>query len=234
MNRKFLVITIPILLILGIITFLILNSQRDRDSNKTPFSEEPIQPPLNREVLIRELSDTGVMVKLLDEKSSPFFFSIGATTLVINNGELLFFEFDNKGQAESEALQVGSDGSSIRGQKMEWDITPHFFKKDRFVVLYRGGDREILRALEAVFGLEFAGGYEPIMPKELPFVSWEGAINLLRTAKVIRIHQTHSGNIYLDLKDGTVLKTKEPSLDAIFEEIRKCGETCKGIDIGQE
>lgn len=233
MNKNFLV-TIILIIIIGITIFLVFSYKKSKDFSKNFFNKNIVQVPITKDILVQQLRDTGVTAKWIDEKSSPFFFSIGATLFIINGAELLLFEFDDPVLAGTEASQVAPDGSSRGEQKFDWDITPHFFKKDRFIVLYKGENQEVLRALEVVFGPEFAGGYKPIIQKEPPFISWEEVVNLLRTAKVIRVHQTHSGNIYIDLKDGIVLKTKEPTLDAIFEEIKKCGEVCKNIDVGQE
>jgi hypothetical protein len=65
-------------------------------------------------------------------------------------------------------------------------------------------------------------------------VSWEEAIAVLHAGEVALIVQTHHLGVALWLKNGTVLTTKEPSIDAIFHEIQKCGEPCKNVQTATE
>ena len=65
-------------------------------------------------------------------------------------------------------------------------------------------------------------------------VSWEVAITVLQTGQVTRVIQTHHLDVSLLLKNGTVLTTKEPTIDAISYEIGKCGDPCKSIVFGTE
>ncbi len=65
-------------------------------------------------------------------------------------------------------------------------------------------------------------------------VSWEAAVQLLRSGKVNSIMQTHNLQVGLVLKDGTQLRTTEPAIDAIMREIQACGAQCEGMTIGTE
>ena len=65
-------------------------------------------------------------------------------------------------------------------------------------------------------------------------VSWNEAIRILDTGQVKLASQSHNLDVYLHLKDGTRLKTKEPRLGDIFSELKKCGEPCKDIPIATE
>jgi len=60
-------------------------------------------------------------------------------------------------------------------------------------------------------------------------VSWENAIRILNTGQVIRVFQTHHLDVTLSLKNETVLMTREPTIDAIFHEIVRCGDPCQNI-----
>jgi hypothetical protein len=65
-------------------------------------------------------------------------------------------------------------------------------------------------------------------------VSWENAIRILITGQVMRVFQTHHLDVTLSLKNETVLTTREPTIDAIFHEIVKCGDPCQTIVEGTE
>ncbi len=53
-------------------------------------------------------------------------------------------------------------------------------------------------------------------------VGWKEAISILNSGQVVGVMQTHSLNVRLTLKDGKVIQTKEPEIDAIQKEISKC------------
>ena len=57
-------------------------------------------------------------------------------------------------------------------------------------------------------------------------VDWETAMEILNTGEVEMITQLHSLDVTLTMKDGSEIHTVEPQIDAIFDEIEKCGEAC--------
>lgn len=60
-------------------------------------------------------------------------------------------------------------------------------------------------------------------------VSWEAAVEILKNCEVKIVSQTHSLDVYLSLKDGSSIHTKEPRIDLIGEEIIKLREKCGEI-----
>jgi hypothetical protein len=71
-------------------------------------------------------------------------------------------------------------------------------------------------------------------PSNRTIVSWEEAITVLQTGQVTQVIQTHSLYVSLWLKNGSVITTKEPTIDAISYELSKCGDPCKNIVFGTE
>jgi hypothetical protein len=71
-------------------------------------------------------------------------------------------------------------------------------------------------------------------PSNRTIVSWEEAITVLQTGQVTRVIQTHHLYVSLWLKNGSVITTKEPTIDAISYELGKCGDPCKNIVFGTE
>ena len=65
-------------------------------------------------------------------------------------------------------------------------------------------------------------------------VTWEEAVRLLHSGQVVEAGQSHSLSVGLLLKDGTILHTVEPTIDAIWYEIQKCGDVCAGIKFQTE
>jgi len=67
-------------------------------------------------------------------------------------------------------------------------------------------------------------------PSNRHSVSWENAITILNTGQVMSVFQSHHLDVTLSLKSRTVMTTKEPTIDAIFHEIQKCGDPCHNIE----
>lgn len=65
-------------------------------------------------------------------------------------------------------------------------------------------------------------------------VSWQKAIEILNSGDVQAVHQTHGLQIMLVMKDGRQIKAIEPSIDAIFHEVKKCGLSCSDIRLATE
>ena len=65
-------------------------------------------------------------------------------------------------------------------------------------------------------------------------VDWETAVEILNTGEVEMITQLHSLDVTLTMKDGSEIHTVEPQIDAIFDEIEKCGEACSQIMMATE
>ena len=65
-------------------------------------------------------------------------------------------------------------------------------------------------------------------------VDWETAVELLNTGEVEMIAQAHSLDVIFTMKDGSNIHTVEPQIDAIFDEIVKCGQPCSQIAMATE
>jgi hypothetical protein len=65
-------------------------------------------------------------------------------------------------------------------------------------------------------------------------VEWETAIEILNTGNVEMVVQLHNLDITLTMKDGSEIHTVEPTIDAIFKEIEKCGKPCSQIALATE
>lgn len=75
-------------------------------------------------------------------------------------------------------------------------------------------------------------GYVPTKMDE--YIPWEQAVSILYNRDVTDVGQYHNLEVTLYLKDGTSVKTIEPQIDAIFEEVEKCGRRCANLVIATE
>jgi hypothetical protein len=112
------------------------------------------------EALVRALQQQGATVTRagsLPQSSYPFF-SVSAQLLQVNGADVQAFEYASATGADSDAATVSPTGSSVGQSQVSWMDTPHFYKRDRLIVLYVGHSADVLRILEAVLGAAFAAG----------------------------------------------------------------------------
>jgi len=61
-------------------------------------------------------------------------------------------------------------------------------------------------------------------------ISWSDAIDLMNSGKVIEINN-NKGTASFSLTDGSIIEARVPGLNAILDELAKCGEVCKDVDV---
>ena len=75
------------------------------------------------------------------------------------------------------------------------------------------------------------------IPDPLPCgeeVEWDVAVKILNQGDVEQVVQLHSLEVTLILADGCEIKTVEPVIDDIFQEVEKCGSPCEGMILATE
>jgi hypothetical protein len=61
-------------------------------------------------------------------------------------------------RADADASRISASGTPIGQSQIAWMNTPHFYKRDRLIVLYVGQSEDVIKPLEAVLGPPFATG----------------------------------------------------------------------------
>jgi hypothetical protein len=111
--------------------------------------------------LVLFLEFEGAEVEFIDEVSDHVFSVVGKT-IEVNEERISVYEFLNKERAEAEAALVSPDGFSIAREQgvrhINWLDTPHFYRRDRVIVIYVNGNAKVRDWLEAFMGPQFAGG----------------------------------------------------------------------------
>ena len=85
------------------------------------------------------------------------FFSVTGFSIQVNDSSVQVFEYNSAEDAEADASLVSLDGSSIGTSMPFWIDDPHFYYKEKIIVLYVGDDPAIEELLESVLGSQFAG-----------------------------------------------------------------------------
>lgn len=96
------------------------------------------------------------MVNPSGDISQPFF-SVKGQKITVNGDEVQVFEYLDAVAADAEAALISPDGSSIGTTMINWVTSPHFYRKDKLIVLYVGDATAIVNVLETVLGPQFSG-----------------------------------------------------------------------------
>lgn len=86
------------------------------------------------------------------------FFSVSGNAITVNEEQIQVFEYASMADANKDVLKVSKDGTTIANTMISWVAPPHFYQKDRIIVLYVGNNQEIRYLLDSIFGKQFAGG----------------------------------------------------------------------------
>ena len=117
-----------------------------------------------------QLRGKGLTVERIAEASQPFLRTFGAR-LRLSGGvlaqptELQAYTYDDPALAVEDAARVQPDTSArwtepdgnVRTISFAWAAPPHFFRRERMLVLYVGTDPAALALLTDLLGAQFAG-----------------------------------------------------------------------------
>ncbi len=85
------------------------------------------------------------------------FFSVNGKRVNASGHDIQVYEYADETAMNEDAGDVSPDGFSIGTSMVSWIDTPHFYKTGRIIVIYIGGDADIIRILEDIVGPQFAG-----------------------------------------------------------------------------
>jgi hypothetical protein len=114
------------------------------------------EAPFGFEALAAALRARGAQVLPGEAVEQPFF-SVAGRFLAVNGEDVQVFEYADAEAARAEAATVSPDGGTIGTAKPFWAAPPHFYRRDRVIVLYTGDAGRVRTPLEAVMGPQFAG-----------------------------------------------------------------------------
>ncbi len=137
---------------------------------------DPTPPPSSQQsgydAVRQALTADGAVVANAGGEQSGIFDNPVINTLV--NGEQVdIYEFATASDADAAAITVSADGSIITsgdGPPIAIDFLnpPHYFKQGNVIVVYTGGDGDVINLLRDNLGDEFAGDTSPVDPSDDP------------------------------------------------------------------
>ena len=124
----------------------------DQAQQKQSKSETVIDYPS----LIKSLRASGAGATAVGEVDQPFF-SITGMMIKVHAEDVQVFQYADAAAADADAAPISRDGRAVGTRNIHWIGSPHFYKKERLLVLYVGDNDKVLRSLEAALGQQFAG-----------------------------------------------------------------------------
>jgi hypothetical protein len=106
--------------------------------------------------LAASLRAAGANVKPGAKVDQPFF-PVSGRLMEVHGEEVQVFQFADAAEVKAQAARISPTGTAIGTTKVQWIGPPHFYRTDRLLVLYVGESERVLKALETVLGLQFAG-----------------------------------------------------------------------------
>jgi hypothetical protein len=118
--------------------------------------------------LVDNLRADGYGVDPIGDMQRPFLRARGTRLQISGNdlgapAEVQSYNYDDRdlgtdglAAAQADAAQIQPDGQP-KTMSVAWSGPPHFFHKERVIVIYVGSDAPILRELSKLLGPQFAG-----------------------------------------------------------------------------
>ena len=115
------------------------------------------------------LCSQGLTVEIIGDTEQPFLRGKG-TQLRVSGGKLTraadiqSYHYDDTALKANGVAVAAADVDGIapdgnpRTMRISWVATPHFFHRERIIVLYLGDDPAVLTLLTKALGQQFAGG----------------------------------------------------------------------------
>lgn len=118
-------------------------------------------PVVDHVSFVDALRGAGYHVDILGEVEQPFLSVTGTAMRIRGAGmergeELQSFAYESAEAAKADAQAIKPDGS-VEGTKITWIASPHFFLRERVLVIYVGANPHMMRLLSGLLGPPFAG-----------------------------------------------------------------------------
>ena len=72
------------------------------------------------------------------------------------------------------------------------------------------------------------------LPVPKGYITYDRAVAILCSGQVKQVGQNHHRQVWLDLKNGTIVNTVEPRIDLVFQDCWSCGSACQGAEFVTE
>ena len=110
----------------------------------------------NYDNLLNELKASKLKVETSGVITQAFF-SVEGKIIKVSNEDIQVFEYPDKSKADADIKLIAPKGNPIGANWITWVSDPHFYRTDKMLILYVGKNEEIIKLLNEMLGLQFAG-----------------------------------------------------------------------------
>ena len=89
--------------------------------------------------------------------TKEIFFKVPAKVIKVGEDKIQIYEYPSAEEMEKEALMISEEGYKVKNVIINWFKSPHFYKRNKILILYLGDDENIKNELERIVGNEFIG-----------------------------------------------------------------------------
>lgn len=149
-------------LIDGLLEHVTVSADAAPATSGTPAAVSHGGPVTDHVSFVDALRGRGITVSIGGEIQQPFLYPESGTLLLLDGpglagqAEVQSFEYADPAAATADASQIEPDGN-LRTVMITWIAPPHFFRRERLIVLYVGEDPAVVALLTDLLGPQFAG-----------------------------------------------------------------------------
>jgi hypothetical protein len=85
------------------------------------------------------------------------YFTVPSQEILVNGARVKAFEYSTSARADSDASLVSLEGQPNPRAVIDWIGPPHFYKRERLIVVYIGCATAVIQALQDYLGPPVAG-----------------------------------------------------------------------------
>ena len=105
--------------------------------------------------LLNSLRIAGAGGEVTGEVDQPFL-AVKGTMIKVRGEDVQVYQYANAVAADADGANISRDGATVGKSKIHWIGTPHFYKKEKLLVLYLGDNDAVLKTLETFLSRQFA------------------------------------------------------------------------------
>lgn len=106
---------------------------------------------LDTDALIEALTASGAEVEDGGAVEQAFF-SVGGRLIGVDGQDVQVFDYPDAAARQADSDQISSNGGTIGTTMVTWVDAPHFWAKDRVIVLYVGRSDDTIERLTGILG----------------------------------------------------------------------------------
>jgi hypothetical protein len=124
-------------------------------ASQIPDTDAPVDTAIGFAEALRERG-ISAMVGELNAKAQPIFPRGVPSMITVDEGSMQVYVYGDEETAQADAGAIAQNADTVRGKKVAWVGSPHFYGLGKMIVVYLGSNDAILETLDELAGAPFA------------------------------------------------------------------------------